>query len=319
MKSFLLKFSVIIIPVMVFVLSVSTASAAKLFFDVPTGVVTVGDKFPVDIRLDAEGQAINAAEVDFNYSVNIVRANNINLYHSIFVYRPVDPGFSNLVGAGSVVGGLPTPGFVGKSGLVAKVIMEAVKPGVMQLSFRPNSRVLLNDGLGTETHLSLVPNRLLVVAAPNGYKPNQPTGPLDAIPPLPFDVNIIRTPHAFNNQYFATFMAEDNESGIDHYEVIEVSGIDSVVQPEPTDLSWRVGESPHVMKLQHMPVTIFVKAVDRAGNIRIERGSFGSAPLRPNYGRIFALVLILFMLLCLAYFWGWFRDNRHKHVTHRPR
>ncbi len=66
------------------------------------------------------------------------------------------PAFSNSTGDISFAGGVTNPGFTGQ-GKVGSVILTANKALKTQLTFEPNTTVLLNDGLGTAIPLHLKP------------------------------------------------------------------------------------------------------------------------------------------------------------------
>ena len=85
----------------------------------------------------------------------------------------------------------------------------------------------------------------------------------DATPPEPFEVSIGRDERSAGGQHFLTFSAQDQASGIDHYEVSErrwrFLGRDQ----------WQRRESPFILADQERKSMIKVRAVDRAGNERI--------------------------------------------------
>lgn len=312
MKQNYIKIFHIILLVAFFGLLGETALAASLSFVPPTSPITSGDEFTVEIHLDTQGQTINAAQADFNYSKSVSRVNDISKNKSIFTYWPTDPGYSDIVGVGSIAGGLPNPGFSGNNGLVGTILMEALHPGKLELSFRPSSKALLNDGSGTSAKMQLQSTQLYISAAPPGYIPKKITIVKDTTPPEPFTPIITRTPNAFADKYFAVFSTQDLGSGLDHFEVIESSGI-GMPEPGATDLSWRVAESPYLLKHQEGSVTLFVKAIDKAGNTRIEKATLGSSPKPLNVNGIIILLAILVILICIAYVWFWHRERIRKH------
>jgi len=69
-----------------------------------------------------------------------------------------------------------------------------------------------------------------------------------------------------NGKWFLVFATQDKGSGIDHYKVKET-------RQRFLDIfsKWISGESPHVLQDQELRSYIFVKAVDKAGNTRIEK------------------------------------------------
>ena len=104
----------------------------------------------VPLRISVD-KAINAAEFDFIFPTDLLQVKEIKTEGSFFALWIKDsPGYSNDKGTIYLAGGLPTPGFVGQNGLVATVIFTTKHKGTGKITLDPKSRVLLNDGLGTQ-------------------------------------------------------------------------------------------------------------------------------------------------------------------------
>jgi len=85
------------------------------------------------------------------------------------------------------------------------------------------------------------------------------------------------------------FGTQDKGSGIDHYEVAES---DNPFVNE-ANLVWRRAESPELLQDQSGRSTVYVKAVDRDGNVRIEK-VLGTA------GRLYKWLAICgILILCI--------------------
>lgn len=112
--------------------------------------VFIGQTFEVPLRVDVP-VAINAAEFYFSFPKDLLEVKEIKKPGSFFeLWIKDSPNFSNSSGLFSLAGGLPKPGFTGR-GLVGTIVLVAKKPGSGSITLEESSsRLLLNDGLGTE-------------------------------------------------------------------------------------------------------------------------------------------------------------------------
>lgn len=115
----------------------------------------------------------------------------------------------------------------------------------------------------------------------------------DATPPAAFQVLVGQGTEAFAGQRFVSFAATDAASGIDHYEVAEGAKEDG---------DWQVTVSPYVLKEQVGRAKLWVRAYDRAGNLREVEYVVPRAhsPLPRWLAALVGLVLVV--VLCIAWF-----------------
>jgi hypothetical protein len=111
---------------------------------------------------------------------------------------------------------------------------------------------------------------------------------IDTIPPQAFMPVLGKDEHLFDGKWFVSFMTQDKESGIDHYEKREA-------KLRFFRERWERSESPQLLKDQSLSSYVYIKAVDKKGNGKIEI-------LRPENG-IYRYDFyigwgILFILLC---------------------
>lgn len=110
--------------------------------------LTTGQTLTLTVKLDADAQAINAAEGTISWSSDILRLTSISRNGSIFSYWPIEPAVDD---RRSVIfsGGLPSPGFDGPSGTIVRLTFTAIAAGsgVVQID---GAKVLANDGSGTD-------------------------------------------------------------------------------------------------------------------------------------------------------------------------
>lgn len=126
--------------------TISNASAAVLYFYPQYVSIAPGEEALFELRLDTEGEPINAIELDGKLSgvaATLRTLDNSGSALSIFVERPSIEGRS----AFRLVGGAPS-GIVGEH-ILARVSVRGELPGASRLSYVPETTaVLLADGAG---------------------------------------------------------------------------------------------------------------------------------------------------------------------------
>jgi len=128
---------------------------------------------------------------------------------------------------------------------------------------------------------------------------------IDAIAPKEFTPRVVQS----DGTYSLFFAATDMHSGIDHYEIAEVSPRRFFRVGDNKEIgevkNWLVEESPFVLQDQLLRSYVFVKAVDRAGNTRVVE----IVPAR-KFGREDVWSLILLVLVVAVGLWVIFRRNQ---------
>ena len=123
---------------------------ASLFVSPIRGSFLVDAIFDVSIFIDTGGSDVNSVEVNIKFppdKLQIVKPSAGKSFISIWISPPA---YSNDKGTLSFVGGAPNPGINTSSGLVSKVTFRAKKSGVARIEILPSSKVLANDGKGTD-------------------------------------------------------------------------------------------------------------------------------------------------------------------------
>lgn len=156
-------------PVLALMTAVPTTAfaATSTLYAVPlhSDLICQGEELVMDILLDAD-QAINAAEIDLTFDPAFIQVTDVAVYpDSIFIFWPEGPEFDNEAGTIHMIGGLPTPGFIGTGALIARVYLTPTGTGTMSLEFQPTVRVLLNDGLGTGTEVTAINSTITVTGS----------------------------------------------------------------------------------------------------------------------------------------------------------
>ena len=260
--SYIFTFTLFVTFVTVFFAATPRVEAAAFSFRTSTAVVHQGQEVHVDILLDPEGETINTVSVTgtlpehlvfggFDDSASIV---------SFFVDDPkVTSSGNQFTFSGIIPGGFsglidPFAPSVRKPGTLMRLIFTGKTPGVGR-SDLVGVEAYLNDGEGMRAKVVTGSLNLLV----DGLLDWLPIADIpDTTPPLPFTPVVTRDFLLFQNDYVLIFNTKDKESGINHYQVKEGSGV------------WTRAVSPYVLTDQTLSEDVWVKAVDRAGNERIE-------------------------------------------------
>lgn len=263
------------------------ARAATLYFVLPPHPVYQGDTFSVGLRVESRDAAINVVDAQVGFTSDTLEVVSFERSRSTFTLWPQEPSFSNPLGLVNISGGLPTPGFQDRNGLIGVLTVRAKKDGIGTIRFLDTSRTLLNDGIGKTAPLAIRNASLSILPPPSGYTPKKLPKIADTIPPQPFVPVVSHTEEAFGGRYFAIFEAIDRESGVDYYEVQEIKN----------DLGgeWKRAVSPYVLENQEGEVTILVKVVDRVGNetIGMTEATLGKKKILIYYFSVLILAVFL--------------------------
>lgn len=103
--------------------------------------------YSFDIYIKSSTQAFNSAETNFKFDpteIEVLAIVTDQSFADIFVTKE----FSNTYGTINIAAGLPDPGYIG-NGLLAKVLFKKLTTQSPGLSMLASSRVLANDGKGT--------------------------------------------------------------------------------------------------------------------------------------------------------------------------
>jgi len=142
-KKLKFKYFCILICVFAFcILHFAFCSAAVLYLEPVKGQYYQGDTFLVEIRIDTQGEYINAVDVGLEYSQGILEAKDFSKGNSILTLWVEKPEFSNK--NISFAAGIPG-GYQGSDGLLAKIAFRVNEIGLAQISFEQGSKILLNE------------------------------------------------------------------------------------------------------------------------------------------------------------------------------
>lgn len=222
---------------------------AQIYFGLPGLTVPLNSTFEVGVFLDGQGQAIAALDTDIVLpnGLELVDIRDGNSIVSLWVERPLQTA-NSISFSGAIPGG-----FAGDRGELVILVVKATQPGDLKITTE-NTQILLNDGLGTEADILPGP---IIVTAVSGAEVTPYVAPEDGDRPESFVPLIAQ--HGDLGGWVAIFSTQDKGSGLDHYEVREGR------------FGWSLASSPYLLSDQRLHHDIYIRAIDRAGNERIEK------------------------------------------------
>lgn len=125
-------------------------TAASLYIGPAAGAYTVGSTFTVSIFLNTGGQAVNAIEANLSFPPDKLQVVTPSTGKSLIQVWVDQPSYSNTEGILQFQGAIPTPGINTESGMISTVTFRVKQTGVAAVKILDTSRVLLNDGKGTD-------------------------------------------------------------------------------------------------------------------------------------------------------------------------
>ncbi|MBX4181322.1 cohesin domain-containing protein [Candidatus Parcubacteria bacterium] len=355
----------------------------ELSFSPRTGSFTEGSTFDIPILINTKGNRINGVEIRISFDKDHLEIVKPSGGQSIVGVWLEAPSYDNARGLANYVGVIPS-GITTSSGSIGSITFRAKKTGRGTISFKSTSRVLLNDGLGTEATLDLGHGEYTIIPkAPEGvivasethprqddwYNNNSPVfiwekGPgvsgfsyvidhnpntipentivssettksfegledglwyfhikanrngawgttghflvrIDTAPPADFtpEADYLLSSVISSERALISFFTSDNLSGIDHYEI----GVIDRDQPVTVSPVFVQGESSYQVPITSGRLSVIVRAIDRAGNVRDVSLAIGSPFLMSKFIEdhltyiILAIILAFLIALTLYY------------------
>lgn len=148
----------------VFLLIPLYAQAAVLFMEPASGTFQVGSTFAANVYLDTQGASINAISVEIQFPPDRLQITNPSSGNSVVGIWSEVPSYNNQKGTLSLVGALPK-GMVASRALITTLSLRAKAVGEATIKISDESRVLLNDGKGTDA-LGNVVNAFIKLVLP---------------------------------------------------------------------------------------------------------------------------------------------------------
>ncbi|MFQ6049489.1 MAG: cohesin domain-containing protein [Candidatus Paceibacterales bacterium] len=235
-------FLILIILILSFAIAPSVYGQDASFYISPSaGDYKVGEKFFVDVLINVGGTSINAAQATVYFSPEKLKVLEVSKEDSIFSLWAQEPVWSNTKGEISFVGGLPSPGFIGKAGKVMTVLFQAKSSGEAEISFG-KEKILANEPKGMDI-FSFSQEVVYPISGPE------------------FEITIDNEGDPTNPRplLYLSLGAEGEISEISYYEVRIGEEVFKVKVGE--NLPWQM---PNLTPGSY---SILVKAIDKAGNV----------------------------------------------------
>lgn len=293
-------------------------AAVALRLDATSPDINVRDTFIVTIRINTEGECINAISAQLKFDPSVLKVVDFSTGQSLLSLWTEPPAVDKTNGTISFSGGIPggycgrIAGDPGMTNILGKAVFTtsdtlAVKslPSETRIEI-PKAEVLLNDGMGTKTNT--VSHALnLIIADKGGALKNEWLSEVrgDTIAPELFSIEVFRDPKIQDGKYFIAWASTDKQSGVDHYEVLETNPWKfGFFTSDDRKSYWTVAESPYFLKDQNLRSKIMVKAIDKMGNERIAEYNPNTSfiPVVDNqWIEVTALLAVLAFLFSAAY------------------
>lgn len=153
------------------------AKSASLYLSPSSGSFLIGSVFTVSVFVNTEGNEINTVWAELKFSPNILQVTSPTAGTSFIAEWLTPPNYSNERGVISFRGGIPG-GISTSAGLVSSITFRAVASGIAKVEFKEASRVLLNDGKGTDILTNTINGKYqILIPPPEGPKVFSPTHP----------------------------------------------------------------------------------------------------------------------------------------------
>lgn len=295
----------LLLPILLSFAVASSASAAEFYFGSTSQQVVAGQQIEVGVFLDTEGEAINAVSGEVTMPAQEFQPTDVRDANSIvplWIQKPTIGGDAKaLVDFSGIIPG----GFTGRGELFSIIltVQGPVNAKTLSAIDLTATDARLNDGQGTATATHTAPLQLQFLTT--GAAP--PLPPVtDTDPPEPFVPEVAQDPSLFQNAWFVAFAAQDKGSGVDHYEVRERAS-------DADNPSWTTVESPYQLNDQTRHSFIDVKAVDQAGNERVETVPPVVSPV-PWYEAPWMWSIIVLVVIVLVLLWRNGKNKRKKPV-----
>jgi hypothetical protein len=194
---------------------------------------------------------LNAVEGVLHYPINNFELKEIRDGNSVINFWVE----KKETGPGKIAfSGITAVGFKGTNQKILSVVFTVKNEGSAQI-YIENAKLLLNDGEGSDALVSIFNTTLDIK---KGLDNTQKESLEDFEMPEYFNPEIISEENIAGGMNVLIFSTQDKGSGISHYEIKE-GFFDT----------FKIAESPYVLKNQNLNKKISIKAIDLNGNERL--------------------------------------------------
>lgn len=141
---------------------------SRISFSPRTQTVMTDSEFEVSIYFDTLGFNINTLDLKISFPANLLSVVRPSSGESVIDVWVAPPKYSNSRGTIELSGIIPG-GIRAGNGLVEKITFRAHTPGTAVITIQNTSKVLVNDGFGTEAEIETLPLKITIEPkAPDG-------------------------------------------------------------------------------------------------------------------------------------------------------
>lgn len=273
------------------------AFASEVLLQTAQTTVDTHQLVELHVGVSTDGREVNAVQATIHYPKDLLSLTDVrdsNSVISAWIEKPT--AASSTPGAYSFSGIIPN-GYKGAGRELLTLDFVAQKSGIAQLE-AGDLQILLNDGQGTPDSVSSTP-RTLAISRTTTATSTSPEVTEDHTPPVPFTIERAQDPNLFDGKWFISFVTQDKESGIDHYEVREQKS------GQPAS-AWTTATSPYLLQDQSRNSQVEVKALDKNGNEQLATLASPSSVTAPRStwsAKVLSFVLILVCAFIASIFW----------------
>jgi len=150
---------------------------AELYLSPSSGSFLTGSTFTVSVFLNTGGNEINTVFAELEFPPELLQITSPTAGTSFIKEWLTPPSYSNEKGIISFQGGIPG-GISTSAGLISSITFRTVASGAAKIKFSQGSKILLNDGKGTDILKSSVNGEYQILVPP-------PEGPIVFSPTHP--------------------------------------------------------------------------------------------------------------------------------------
>lgn len=156
---------------------IARGADADLYLSPSSGSFLTGSTFTVSVFLNTGGNEVNTVWAELEFPPEILQITSPTAGTSFIKEWLTPPNYSNERGIISFRGGIPG-GISTSAGLVSSVTFRAVASGIAKIKFSQYSKILLNDGKGTDILKNKINGEYqILVPSPEGPVVFSPTHP----------------------------------------------------------------------------------------------------------------------------------------------
>ncbi|MEK7641719.1 MAG: cohesin domain-containing protein [Patescibacteria group bacterium] len=139
----------------------------EILISPPSGTFTQGSTFEVPIYINTKGSSIGAIELRIRFDAETLSVVKPSGGSSVIGLWIEAPSYDNARGTITLVGGIPN-GITTESGLLANITFQAKSAGPASVRIQDDTRILLNDGVGSPANHTANRAVYTIVSRPPG-------------------------------------------------------------------------------------------------------------------------------------------------------